>query len=71
MGAVKNWFVKLGRFFRESWAEMKKVSWPNRRELGVYTAVTLFSVVVVAAVVWVIDVASSNAFRFLIDNLGK
>jgi preprotein translocase subunit SecE len=71
MGAVKNWFVKLGRFFRESWAEMKKVSWPNRRELGVYTVVTLFSVVVVAAVVWVIDVASSNAFRFLIDNLGK
>jgi preprotein translocase subunit SecE len=71
MDAVKNWFVKLGRFFRESWAEMKKVSWPNRRELGVYTVVTLFSVVVVAAVVWVIDVASSNAFRFLIDNLGK
>lgn len=71
MGAVQNWFVKLGRFFRESWAEMKKVSWPNRRELGVYTVVTLFSVVVVAAVVWVIDVASSNAFRFLIDNLGK
>lgn len=71
MDAVKNWFAKLSRFFRESWAEMKKVSWPTRRELGVYSVVTLFTVVVVAAVVWVIDITSSTAFRYLITNLGK
>lgn len=70
MGA-KNWFAKAGRFFREVWAELKKIAWPTRREITVYTAVTLFSVLVVSVVVWVIDAASSGAFKWVISILTK
>lgn len=70
MGA-KSWFAKAGRFFREVWAEIKKVAWPTRRELTVYTGVTLLSVVLVGILVWVIDIASSGAFKWLISAFTK
>lgn len=48
-----------GKFFREVRAEMRKVSWPNRKELFNNTVVVLVTVLVMAAIVWVFDVALS------------
>ncbi len=45
----------IGRFFRESYAELKRVAWPNRRQLQVYTLVVIGSVCVVAAILSFFD----------------
>ncbi|MGQ9780459.1 MAG: preprotein translocase subunit SecE [Bacillota bacterium] len=45
----------LGRFFRDVWAELKRVVWPTRRQLQIYTLVVIGSVFVVAAVLFVFD----------------
>ena len=45
----------LGRFFRDVWAELKRVVWPNWRQLQIYTVVVIGSVFVVAAILFVFD----------------
>lgn len=46
---------KLRKFLRGAWAELKKVSWPNRQQLVAYTVVVLVSVVFVGALIWIAD----------------
>ena len=43
------------KFFREVKAELKKVSWPNKKELASYTGVVFMSVVVGARRIWLTD----------------
>ena len=43
---VKKRNIIFGRYFRESWGEIKKVTWPNRKEtLKLTFAVILFTAV--------------------------
>lgn len=46
---------KLITFLKDVRRELKKVQWPNRRELTTYTAIVLLSIVVVGAIIWVVD----------------
>ena len=43
------------KFFREVKAELKKVTWPGKKELASYTGVVFISVVVVAIMIWITD----------------
>jgi preprotein translocase subunit SecE len=47
---------KLGKFVREVRSEMRKVSWPNRKELITYTVVVIITVIIVALFTSVVDV---------------
>ena len=42
---------RVKKFFREVKAEMRKVSWPNKKELIAYTGVVFISVVFIAALI--------------------
>lgn len=46
---------KTRRFFKGSWNELKRVHWPNKKELITYTGVVLTAVAVVAAMIWIVD----------------
>lgn len=50
-------FARLIRFIREVWAELRKVIWPNRKQMVTYTAVVLVFVVFMVALVSVLDLA--------------
>ncbi|KYH33706.1 preprotein translocase subunit SecE [Neomoorella mulderi] len=56
---------QVTKFFRGSWAELKKVHWPSRKELVTYTSVVLVSVLIVAALLWLFD----SVFSFLLGKL--
>ena len=45
----------FGKSFRETRAEVKKVSWPNRKELIQHTEVVVTSIVIVGSVLWIVD----------------
>ena len=47
--------VRLTRFLREVKSELKKVSWPSKKELTANTIVVLVSVFLAATVIWIID----------------
>lgn len=51
----RNVLQRILRFFREVRAELRKVAWPNRKELTSYTIVVLVAVAIVAVYVGVID----------------
>ncbi len=46
---------KIIQFFKDSYAELKKVQWPSREEVGSNTKVVLVSVLIFAAVFGVVD----------------
>jgi preprotein translocase subunit SecE len=47
--------VKLTKFLREVKSELKKISWPSKKELTANTIVVLVSVFFAATVIWIID----------------
>jgi preprotein translocase subunit SecE len=46
---------KIIQFFRDSYAELRKVVWPSRQEVASSTKVVLVSVAIFAAVLGVVD----------------
>ncbi len=58
-------FGKMGEFFREVAAELKKVTWPSREETVASTGIVLLVTVIVAFYLGFIDVLLSLAIRRL------
>ena len=48
-------FARMGLFYRQVIAELRKVIWPTRKELLTYTTVVITFVAVVAAIVALLD----------------
>ena len=46
---------KIVLFFQESFAELKKVTWPSRDEATASTRVVLVSVIIIAAILGLVD----------------
>ena len=44
-----------GGFVRESWAELKKVEWPNRAQVVQGTIVVIIACAIVGAYLWGVD----------------
>jgi preprotein translocase subunit SecE len=56
-------FGKMGEFFREVAAELKKVSWPSREETVASTGIVLLVTVIVSFYLGFIDVIISSVIR--------
>lgn len=63
--SMKRGFGNTFAFFSESWAELKKVKWPTRKELISYTIVVLVTCVFVTIYFWLIDLGLSELLRLL------
>jgi preprotein translocase subunit SecE len=53
------------KYFQGVIAELKRVHWPGLREVGVYTAVVLLTVGVLAILMWIFDTVLGYAFHFI------
>ncbi len=51
---------RVSRYLREVRAELRKVNWPNRKELVTYTVVVVVSVLAIAAFIGLIDLFFSQ-----------
>jgi preprotein translocase subunit SecE len=63
---IKEWFGRIGKFFREVRAELRKVTWPGRKELVTSTLVVVFVVAISTAYIGLIDFAFSRVLQTLI-----
>ena len=61
--AIKTRASGMKRFLREVRAELKKVSWPDKKELSAYTGVVFISVIVAGILIWVSDAFLTEAHR--------
>ena len=57
---------RLAIYFRGVKSELKKVIWPNRKELLNYTGVVIFISVLVAMIVYVLDLFIRGGLSLII-----
>lgn len=58
---------RIFKFFREVGREMRKVSWPKRKELTSYTLTVLATVAFFAVFFAVIDLGISELIRIILE----
>ncbi len=63
--------LKIGKFFGQVKAEMKKVAWPSKNELITSTVVVLVSTILLAIYIGICDVVLSRCVNFLISGVFK
>lgn len=50
-----NYIERVEKFIKGTLNELKKVHWPSRKEIVVYTAVVVVAVIFVGALIWLFD----------------
>jgi len=58
--------VGAGKFLKSVRAELKKVSWPNKKELKTYTWAVLVICGLAALSIWIADSIFGQAIKFLV-----
>ena len=56
---------KIGSFFSDGFQELKKVRWPNRKELTNYTLVVIATVALIAVFFSIVDLGISELLRLI------
>jgi preprotein translocase subunit SecE len=59
-----------GEFVRQVRQESSKVTWPNRKEVGVTTAMVFIAVTLAALFFLLVDVIAGRAIGFILGVLG-
>ena len=66
----ENFFVRsaksIAQYAKGTKSELKKVSWPTRKQLINNTAIVIVCVVIVSVVIFILDVIFGQGFEFLI-----
>ena len=62
---VKNFFKRIGRFFKNMWHELKKVSWPSVKEVRNYSLVVFAFMLVMGVIIWLIDFGSGALINLI------
>lgn len=63
---------KISTYFKESYEELlHRVTWPTWSELQQSTAIVLAATVMITAIVWLMDFASSWVLKFIYQFLNK
>lgn len=57
-------------FVEECWEELGKVTWPDYDQLKSATLVVIAFVILIAAVIWIMDVASRTVIGFIMGIFG-
>lgn len=57
----------ITQFFRNVGSEMRKVSWPKRKELVGYTVTVITTVVILALFFALVDQGISKSIRLILD----
>ncbi len=67
LAKVKQSFGATFSFFADSWSELKKVRWPNRKELTSYTIVVISTVAFVTIYFAILDFGISELLRLIFE----
>ena len=71
MTDVKNWVEGTRDYVNDLKLEMRRVTWPNRKQVESTTAVVIFSVFAFAAYFFVVDSILTKAVNGIFDFFSK
>ena len=66
----KQWWGSVREFFRDTNAEMKKVTWPTKNEVVGTTTVVIVATIVFALFLWACDEAFGRSVLWLLNRFG-
>lgn len=66
LAKMKQSFGSFFSFFGDSYNELRKVRWPNRKELISYTVIVLVVTLFVTIYFWVLDIGISQLVDLVI-----
>ncbi|MBH5320814.1 preprotein translocase subunit SecE [Paenibacillus sp. GSMTC-2017] len=66
LAKLKQGFGTTTSFFADSWAELKKVRWPSRKELTSYSVIVFVTVVAVTIYFWLLDIGISELVQLIV-----
>jgi preprotein translocase subunit SecE len=66
----KSFFRRIRDYLHEVRVELRKVTWPTRDQMIVFTTVTLITTTVLTAVVFGLDVLAKQFVLWLVDSRG-
>ena len=64
---VGNFFKRIGRFFKNMWHELKKVTWPSKKDLIRQSTVVVVFVLILTVLVGLIDTGLSALLKLIIS----
>jgi preprotein translocase subunit SecE len=64
--AVGEYWNRAAQFVKEAWIELKKVTWPSKKETMGATAVVLALVILVSLYLGLVDMALSRVMKVII-----
>ncbi len=67
MDKIKEFLQKAKQFFREVRVELKKVTWPSRKETIASTSVVLITVFLVAFFLGIVDLGLSRLIKIFLE----
>jgi|LSQX01.1.fsa_nt_gb preprotein translocase subunit SecE len=61
-----SFWKKTQRFFHDIRIELKKVNWPTKRELLVFTSVVIVVILIIGIFFWIIDTGLTALLKLII-----
>lgn len=61
--------IEMGKFYRETKSEIKKVTWPSRKELIQHTEVVVTSIILVGALLALADFTFGKITELVLGRL--
>ena len=63
---VGNFFKRIGRYFKNMWHELKKVSWPSKKDVFNYSLIVFAFMVVMGVIIGLIDFGSGALIDLIV-----
>jgi len=61
-----NLFLRFGRFCKDVVAELKRVTWPSKKDLLTYTGAVIVFIVLASALIGALDMVFGEGMRLLV-----
>ena len=63
---IGNFCKRIGRYFKNMWHELKKVTWPSKRDVLNYSLVVFAFMVIMGVIIGLIDFGSGALIDWII-----
>ena len=63
---IGNFFKRIGRYFKNMWHELKKVTWPSKKDVLNYSLVVFAFMEIMGVIIGVIDFGSGALIDWII-----
>jgi len=64
-GGFKRFFGKIGNSFKNTWHELRKVTWPTKDKLVNYSIIVILMTVFMMLIIGLLDMGASSLIRLI------